>query len=446
MKPCRVRFAPSPTGYLHVGNIRTALINYLFCRKNGGTFLLRIDDTDTERSQEVYEKAIYADMSWLGLSYDETARQSTRFDRYDAAVEQLKKAGRLYACYETQEELAFKRKMQLSKGLPPKYDRAGLHLTDQEREAFEAQGRTPHWRFKILDEAVEWEDLVRGPVHFEGAHLSDPVLIREDGKPIYTLASVVDDCELDVTHIIRGEDHVANTAIQVQLIKALGYKQEDFHFAHLPLIADEKGGGISKRLGSTGVSDLKNEGLLPMALNAVLARIGTSTPVEPFQTLQPLIESFSFDAFARSTPKFSEEELKTVNAKLIHESRYEDIRSYISEWPQVNETLWETLKKNLTSFSDLTLWCTILEGNFTTELSAEDKAFLKEASSYLPTSGWDEDPWQVWQTCLKEKTGRRGKELLKPIRLALTGLDKGPELGKLVKLLGRDEIIKRLER
>lgn len=446
MSSIRVRFAPSPTGYLHVGNIRTALINYLFCRNQGGTFLLRIDDTDTQRSDEAYEKAIYTDLAWLGITHDETDRQSNRLDRYDLAVEHLKKSGRLYACYETQEELAFKRKMQLSKGLPPKYDREGLSLTEEQKAAFEAQGRTPHWRFKILDDAIEWTDLVRGPVHFEGAHLSDPVLLREDGKPIYTLASVVDDCELNVTHIIRGEDHVANTAIQVQLIEALGYSKDTFHFAHLPLIADEKGGGLSKRLGSAGVSDLKKDGILPMALNNVLARIGTSSPVEAFDSLAPLIESFSFDAFARSTPKFSEEELNAINMKLIHESSFETVKKYITAWPQVDETLWEIVKKNLEGFSDLTNWCAILEGKFESQITQEDHGYIKEALSHLPTSGWDEDPWSLWQATLKEKTGRKGAALLKPIRLALTGLEKGPELGKLIKFLGPENVRLRLER
>lgn len=446
MNTMRVRFAPSPTGYLHVGNVRTALLNYLFCRQHKGIFLLRIDDTDQERSKPEYEEAIYQDLAWLGISHDETARQSTRFERYQKATDHLKSAGRLYPCYETQEELAFKRKMQLAQGRPPQYDRAGLHLTDDQKHAYEQQGRKPHWRFKIADEAIDWHDLVRGPVHFEGAHLSDPVLIREDGQPIYTLASVVDDCEMAVTHIIRGEDHVANTAIQIQLIQALGHDPQKFHFAHMPLISDDKGEGLSKRLGSAGIRTLKEEGLLPMALSNVLARLGTSQPIEAFDSLDPLIKSFSFDLFARSTPKFSFETVQAINAKLLHEAPLDQIKPYLPESMNLDASTWKTLQKNLNSLQDLPAWQQILAGDFSVSFSEEDQSYLKIALDLLPPSNcWGEDPWTQWQNTLKEKTNRKGGKLLKPLRLALTGLDHGPELGKLVKLLGYEEIKKRLD-
>ena len=442
----RVRFAPSPTGVLHVGNIRTALINYLFCRQMNGSFLLRIDDTDAERSKQEYEDAIYEDLKWLGIEYDETARQSLRFNQYDNATKHLKSTGRLYPCYETQEELAFKRKVQLSQGRPPIYDRAGLNLTPEQKTTYEEQGRKPHWRFKVVDEAIEWNDLVRGPVHFEGAHLSDPVLIREDGQPIYTLASVVDDCEMNVTHIIRGEDHVANTAIQIQLIEALGYDPKKFTFAHMPLISDEQGDGLSKRLGSAGIRTLRSEGILPMALSNVLARLGTSQPIEAFDSFKPLIEEFSFKSFARSTPKFSIETVETINTKLIHKAPFEQIKPYLPESAQLDSYAWATLQHNLNSLHDLPTWLQILDGSFITDFSDEDKTYFQIALDCLPEEGWDQDPWVEWQTSIKEKTNRKGGKLLKPIRLALTGLDHGPELGKLVKLLGRQEIENRLQK
>ncbi len=442
----RVRFAPSPTGFLHVGNIRTALINYLFCRQLNGSFLLRIDDTDAERSKQEYEDAIYEDLKWLGIEHNETARQSLRFEQYQKATEHLKSIGRLYPCYETQEELAFKRKIQLSQGRPPIYDRAGLNLTTEHKEKYLDQGRKPHWRFKIADEAIEWNDLVRGPVHFEGAHLSDPVLIREDGQPIYTLASVVDDCEMKVTHIIRGEDHVANTAIQIQLIQALGYDPKNFTFAHMPLISDEQGEGLSKRLGSAGIRTLRSEGILPMALSNVLARLGTSQPIEAFDSLEPLIKEFSFSNFARSTPKFSIETVQAINSKLIHDAPFEQIKPYLPEATHLDSNTWETLQRNLNSLHDLPTWLQILDGSFTNNFSEEDKTYFQNVLNCLPEKDWDQDPWIEWQTSIKEKTNRKGGKLLKPIRFALTGLDHGPELGKLVKLLGRQEIERRLER
>ncbi|MEJ1996137.1 MAG: glutamate--tRNA ligase, partial [Limibacillus sp.] len=298
----KLRFAPSPTGRLHVGNARVALINWLYARQNGGAFLLRMDDTDEERSTAEFAEAIERDLTWLGLAWDAFARQSERTERYDLAAQSLKASGRLYPCYETADELSLKRKAQLSAGRPPLYDRAALNLSEEKRRAYEAEGRRPHWRFKLEHAAIDWDDLVRGPQHFEGDKLSDPVLIREDGRPLYTLSSVVDDAELGVTHVLRGEDHVANTAVQVQLFEALGAEVPTF--GHLPLLTDAEGKGLSKRLGSLSLEALRAEGLEPMTLNAYLAALGTSEHAEPALDLAELVARFDLSRYGRAAPKF----------------------------------------------------------------------------------------------------------------------------------------------
>lgn len=443
----KVRFAPSPTGYLHVGNCRTALINWLFAQQQNGTFLLRLDDTDQERSDKKYEKAIFEDFNWLGLTYDEIDRQSTRLHLYEEAANHLKKIGRLYPCYETPEELAFKRRQQLGQGQPPIYDRAALALTDMEKEAFERKGRLPHWRFKLEDKPIAWEDLVRGPVHFEGGKLSDPVLVRADGRPLYTLASVVDDIDLDVTHIIRGEDHVANTAVQIQLIEALGGNPQKFHFAHLPLLAGESGEGLSKREGSLSVRSLQHEGILPLALIDLLGRLGTSLPIEAFPSKQPLIKGFSFANFSRSTPKFTLDELRALNTKLLHTLSYNEAKPYLTAWPQVTRSLWDNVQANLETLDDLGDWIQMYETDPTPTCLPTDAPFLQIALDVLPTQGWNESNiWELWLSALKKRTTCKGKALFMPLRQALTGQDHGPELSKIVRLLGYDKIRARLKK
>ncbi|MEC7028957.1 MAG: glutamate--tRNA ligase, partial [Pseudomonadota bacterium] len=324
MSAVRVRFAPSPTGYLHAGNVRTAVVTWLFARNQGGHFLLRIDDTDIERSKAEYEEDIESALMWLGMDWDEKARQRDRFDRYDEVIEQLKADGRLYACYETPDELALKRKALLGRGLPPIYDRAALELTDAQIAKYEAEGRKPHWRFKLNHTPIEWDDLVRGPVKFEGADLSDPVLIRENGVPLYHLCSVIDDMDYDITHVMRGEDHVSNTAAHIQMFEAMGYKPPVF--AHLPMISDKEGGKLSKRLGSMSARDFRdNEKLEPMAIVSLLARLGSADPIVPFSSLEPLVKEFDLTKFSKGAPKFDMEELLRLNQKIIHDTPFEDV-------------------------------------------------------------------------------------------------------------------------
>jgi glutamyl-tRNA synthetase len=433
----KVRFAPSPTGMLHVGNARTALITWLFARNQGGHFLLRIDDTDPERSKLEYEEAIKESLTWMGLDWDDTANQKDRTALYDEKIEQLKQDGWLYACYETPEELGLKRKSQLSRGKPPIYDRAALDLSDDDKAAFEAQGRQPHWRFKLKHDSIEWDDLIRGAVKFEGADLSDPVVIRENGQPLYHLCSVIDDIDFGITSVVRGEDHVSNTATHVQMFEALGGKVPDF--AHLPLISDAEGGKLSKRLGSLSIIDIRDEdGLEPMAVNSLLARMGTSEPIEALASLTPLIESFAFSKFSRSTPKFDPEELLRLNAKILHETPYEAIKERVGD---VDEDFWMAVRANVEKLSDVQELHKIVSGPITPVIEEPD--YIDEALSALPDQ-WDEHTWGAWTSALKEQTGRKGKALFMPLRQALTGMNHGPEMDKLLMLIGPEKARERL--
>jgi glutamyl-tRNA synthetase len=435
----KVRFAPSPTGLLHVGNARPALLNWLMARQAGGRFLLRMDDTDGERSREEYAEAIKEDLRWLGLDWDEFAVQSQRLDRYFAAAEKLKATGQLYPCYETPEELGLKRKVALQAGRPPIYDRGALKLSEEARSKLEAEGRNPHWRFKLEHEDIEWVDLVRGAVHFNGAHLSDPVLIREDDRPLYTLSSVVDDIELDVTHILRGEDHVSNTAVQIQLFLALGGVVPVF--AHLPLVADAAGQGLSKRLGSLSLQALRDSGLEAMTLNSYLARLGSSDPIEPVTDLKELAEKFDISRFGRGTPRFDPEELDLLNARILHLLEFDAVKDRLSD--DFDATLWNAVRPNLTKLSDAKLWHDICRDSLKPVI--EDADFTRTAAEQLPPEPWDEATWGTLTSALKTATGRKGKALFMPLRLALTGLDHGPELKVLLPLIGRARAEARLK-
>ncbi len=440
----KVRFAPSPTGYLHVGNLRTALINWLFAQHEGGTFLLRFDDTDTVRNETVYVDRIYADLAWLGITIDEEAQQSKRLERYAAQVAYLQSIGRLYPCYETPEELAFKRKQKLDQGKPPLYDRAALQLDAEARKAFEAEGREPHWRFKLEEKPIEWHDLVRGAVQFNGAHLSDPVLVRSDGSPIYTLASVVDDIDMQITHIVRGEDHVANTAIQIQLIDALGCRPKDFSFAHLTLVTDAQGDGLSKRLGSLSVGALQDAGVTAEALCDVLARLGTSDPLTPFTDMAPLIKEFSFRKFARATPKFSWPVLKTLNAQVLRNMPFSEVKKYFPEGRNITENFWTNVRTNLTNFQDVSLWWDICYGEVALNMEQEDIAFIRAACEHI--AQWKGDDMADWFQTFKEESTCTGKEFFMPLRRVLTGAAHGPELQKILQLMGRQNIQSRFEK
>lgn len=438
-----VRFAPSPTGRIHVGNVRLALVNWLFARKTGGSFMFRLDDTDEERSTQEFADAIAADLTWLGLTWDRFARESDRYPRYDEAAATLKAAGRLYPCYETPEELNLKRASLVSQGRPPIYDRTALRLTDEERARLEGEGRKPHWRFKLNPTLVEWIDLVRGPVRFEGTALSDPVLIREDGRPLYTLTSVVDDADFAITHIIRGEDHVANTAVQIQIFEALNATVPAF--AHLPLLTDAGGQGLSKRLGSLSVGSLRDEdGIEPMAVNSLLAKLGTSDPIEARLTLDELVADFDLSKIARGTPKFDPEELGRLNARILHLTPFEAVASRLETLglTGIDAAFWEAVRPNLARLSDAREWWAVTHAPVTPVV--EDAAFLAQAAALLPDEPWDIDTWGAWTAAVKGTTGRKGKELFLPLRRALTGRDHGPELKNLLPLIGRARSLRRL--
>ena len=440
--PIRVRFAPSPTGRLHVGNIYVALNNWLFARKQGGEFLLRLDDTDRERSTLAYAAIIEADLKWLGLAWDAFARQSDRIDTYEAAAEKLKAAGRLYPCYETAEELALRRKVQLSQGKPPVYDRAALNLTDADRAKLESEGRRPHWRFKLESRNVEWTDLVRGPQHIDESSQSDPILIREDGTFLYTLPSVVDDVELKVSHVIRGNDHVTNTATQIQIYEALGAEVPTF--AHLPLLVDASGEGLSKRLGSLSIMQMREEGLEPMAINAYLARIGTGHAVEPVRNLEALVAEHDLGKFGKTSPRFDPEELKHLNARLLHAMSFDEVKPQLAamNFAEVDPALWEAARGNLEKIGDIGLWQQICRSEIAPVVS--DGGFASKAAELLPSEPWDAETWKTWTQTVQKTTGKKGKDLFMPLRLALTGLDHGPELKVLLPLIGRDRALRRL--
>lgn len=436
MSNIKVRFAPSPTGHMHIGNTRTALFNWLWAKKMGGSFMLRIDDTDFLRSKKEYEDSLRESLKWLGLTWSEEARQSARFERYNEVVGQLKQQGRIYACYETPEELEFKRKRAMSKGLPPIYDRQALHYTPEDIAAFTAEGRKPHYRFKLLPGEISWNDVVRGVVKYEAENLSDPIVIREDGSFLYHLPSVIDDCDFGITHIVRGEDHVTNTASQIQMFQAIGGQVPTF--AHLPLLTGKEG-KLSKRLGSLGVRELRAEGVENMAICSFLAKLGTSEAIEPFYNLEELAQSLDFSTIGRAQPKFDEEELKHFNLKYIHNLPYKNVCDRISG----NEDFWLKIRHNLTTVADAEIWNDICNGEITPLL--EDTPLTAAAAELLPPEPWNEETFNTWINGIKAHTGKKGRDLFHPLRKALTGLDDGPELKALLPLIGYDKILKRLK-
>lgn len=433
-----VRFAPSPTGLLHVGNIRAALFNWLFARRHGGKFVLRLDDTDRQRSKPEYETAIEEDLTWLGLGWDIKERQSDRLAQYDAARDKLIASGRLYPCYETPEELEFRRKRLLAQGRPPVYDRAALKLDAAQRAKLEAEGRRPHWRFKLAAEEVRWDDLVRGSQHVDEASQSDPVLVRADGSYLYSFTSVVDDIDFAITHVIRGEDHVTNTGAQIQMFRALEGAVPVF--AHLPLLVDAAGGGLSKRTGSLSIGDLRTRGIEALAIDALLARIGTADPVEPVASLDPLISTVDFAKVGRAAARFSEEELAHLSARTLHALPYADVRARLGA--DIGEALWLAMRGNLATLDDAKVWVEVVQGSIAPKI--EDADFLAEAAARLPPEPWDETTWKAWTSGLAASLGRKGRALFHPLRLALTARENGPEMAKLLPLIGRDKVVARL--
>jgi glutamyl-tRNA synthetase len=429
------RFAPSPTGHLHVGNLRAALFNWLIARKAGGTFVLRLDDTDPERSREEYVDGIREDLDWLGLFWDREERQSTRLDRYEAAAGRLREAGRLYEAFETPTELDLKRKKQLNMGRPPVYDRAALELSDEERDRLRAE-RPGHWRFLLDRERIEWEDGILGPQSIDAASVSDPVLIRGDGQVLYTLASVVDDVEMGITDVVRGLDHVTNTATQIQIIAALGGAAP--RFAHHSLLTGPGGEGLSKRLGALSLRDLRARGVEPMAILSLMARLGSADPVELRASHEELVEGFDLARFGAAPTKFDEADLAPLTARHLHalpvEAVAEDLRA-AGVPDEVAPRFWDVVRENVTTRADIAGWWDLAARGARPLVAPEDEAFVAEALSMLGEPPYDEATWPDWTARVKEATGRRGKTLFLPLRHAVTGRQRGPDMAALMPLL-----------
>ncbi len=432
------RFAPSPTGRLHVGNIRTALHNWMLAQKSGGQFILRIDDTDAARSKEEYVEVIRADLAWLGIEADREERQSVRLDSYEAAFIALRDAGRIYPAYETQQELELKRKVLLGRGLPPIYDRGALDLSDEDRNAKEAEGIQPHWRFKLdHDEAITWEDGVRGTVKFDPAQLSDPVIRRADGSWLYMLPSTVDDVDMGVTQVLRGEDHVSNTAVQIQMFTAMGATSPSF--AHEALLVGKEG-KLSKRLGSLGCDAFRERGIEPEAIIALLARLGTSLPVEPIADRALLLDTFNLSTFGRAPAKFDDADLERINTAIVHAMPFAAVKDRLPEG--IDEAGWHAVQPNISTVGEVGEWWRLVTGPIEQPVfSDEERAYLGEAAAALR---WGDDPWGALTNALKDSTGRKGKALFLPLRQALTGMNHGPDMGELLPLIGEDEARARL--
>jgi glutamyl-tRNA synthetase len=439
--PVRVRFAPSPTGFLHVGNARIAIVNYLFARHRGGRFLLRLDDTDPERSRPEFEAAIEQDLAWLTVEWDERYRQTDRLERYAAAAETLKRAGRLYPCFESEEELRAKREAQIRRRQPPVYDRAMLRLTAAQRSEAEAGGKQPYWRFLLSDRTVGWTDAVLGPRQVKLPSVSDPVLIRADGMPLYTFTSLVDELELGITHVIRGEDHVTNTGVQLDILAALGAAPDRIAFGHLPLLVDADGSKLSKRLSGLSLRSLRNDGVEPTALVAHLARLGSADDPEPLP-MEALATRFDLARFSRSAARFDMRQLLALNRRVLHALGHGDVASRLP--PGATEAFWLAIRGNLDLLSEARGWWDVVTGTIVPPVIEGEKEFLQAALDLLPPEPWSDTIWQDWTAALRRATGRTGRALFHPLRLALTGEETGPELRGLLPLIGRPRVAQRL--
>ncbi|AXX96940.1 glutamate--tRNA ligase [Profundibacter amoris] len=430
------RFAPSPTGYIHVGNLRTALMNYLIARKAGGQFILRLDDTDPERSKQEYADGIMEDLQWLGLTWDRMEKQSTRLDRYNQAADDLRASGRLYECFETPMELDLKRKKQLNMGQPPVYDRSALELSDEEKARLRNERGAGHWRFKLDQERIEWTDGILGDLSIDAASVSDPVLIRGDGQFLYTLASVCDDIDFGITHVVRGSDHVTNTATQIQIIRALGGTVPTF--AHHSLLTGPQGEALSKRLGTLALRDLRAQGVQPMALLSHMARLGTSDPVELRTDMEELVQGFDLSHFGAAPTKFDVDDLFPLTAHYNQSLTFAEVADYIRSLgvpDDLAEAFWNTVRENITVLDDLKDWWALCRDGAKPLVSDEDKEFVEQALAMLPEQPWDTGTWGAWTKAVKEATGRKGRALFMPLRKALTGMDHGPDMSHLLPLL-----------
>ena len=437
----KLRFAPSPTGYLHVGNARPALVNYLFARRHGGEFLLRLDDTDLERSKPEYAAAIEQDLKWLGISWSLMFKQSDRLALYEAAAERLKASGRLYPCFESEDELRAKREAKQKRGMAPVYDRAMLKLTAEQRAAAEANGKKPYWRFLLSSRSVEWDDMVQGSRHVKLQAISDPVLIREDGSPLYTFTSVVDDLLTQITHVIRGEDHVTNTGVQIDIFEALGGNAAKMRFGHLPLLMDDDGGKLSKRIGGLSLRGLRQDGMEPVAVSSYLARLGTSDDPEPLD-LDELAANFDLGHFSKSAARFDARQMLALNRRVLHSLSFEEVKSRLPAG--ATEEFWNAVRGNLDLMTEARAWWDVVGGAIVVPVQEGEEEFLAAARSVLPEGEWDTTTWSAWTEAVKNATGRKGKALFHPLRVALTGEEQGPELKLLLPLMGRERVLKRL--
>lgn len=452
--PANLRFAPSPTGRLHIGNIRTALYNWIEARRSGGRFLLRLDDTDRERSTQEFADGIVEDLEWLGIAPDAVFRQSDHLEAYDTIAEHLRKEGSLYPCYETPDEIERRRKRSMARGLPPIYDRAALRLSTEDREKLEDQGRKPHWRFLLPNfkespfetrrTEVHWNDGMRGEQTVDLASMSDPVLIREDGSYLYTLPSVVDDMDMGVTHVVRGGDHITNTGAQIALFKAIGAKTIP-DFSHHNLLVAADGEGLSKRSGALSIQSLREAGLEPMAINSLASLIGTGQSVLPVDHLHELAKMFDPSSVSRSPAKFSRDELQALNEKIVHAMPYDMARPRLEALKaDGGKEFWRIVRANLAKLEDACEWYVIVFGAPEFESDPQEADFLAEAATCLPAAPWGDDVWKVWTNAVKERTGRKGRGLFMPLRKALTGREHGPDMGDLLTLIGREETSRRL--
>ena len=436
------RFAPSPTGLLHLGNIRTALINWLYARTNNGKFILRIDDTDLERSKDEYISQIKYDLEWLGIDYDETFNQSSRFDRYREQFEKLKADGRIYPCYETPVELERKRKLLIAAGGKQVYDRSAMELTDQQKKDYEAEGRKPHWRFLLKTERMKWDDLLKGEIDIDLTSLSDPVLFREDGVPLYTFSSAVDDIDYGITNVIRGDDHTSNTAVQVEIINALD--QNKITFAHHALLKASSGDKLSKRDNVISISSFREANMEPISILSLLATIGTSNSIELKDDINQIKSEFKLSTISTSPGRIEIDVLDALNKKQVQKYNFSEIEERLKKIDEkIDQKFWETIRGNLNVVEDIKQWTDIVFNSET--IKPSDKDYIKIAMELIPDDPWNDETWGLWTSAIKEKTGRKGKELFLPLREAFTGLNHGPEMKLLIQLLGREKIIERVE-
>lgn len=439
----KLRFAPSPTGMLHVGNARQAIANALFARKHNATFQLRIDDTDVGRSQEIYVTGIQTDLEWMGISWDETFRQTECLPRYERAIEALKASGRLYPCFESEQELAAKRELRIKQRKPPLYDRAMLKMTAAQRAQAEANGKVPYWRFKLTDGSKSWTDLVMGDCSVKLTAVSDPVLIRADGTVLYTLASIVDDLETDVTHIIRGEDHITNTGVQLDIAEALGAKPNRFKFAHLPLLLDEGGGKLSKRFDSLSIKSLRRDGIEAKAITTYLSTLGSSKSPDP-KGFDALAQDYDLSCISKSAARFDMRQLLALNRRILSTAEYQDVKDRLPEG--ATEQFWLVIRSNIDLLAECAHWWNVTHDDITPPDQPEEREYLAETAALLPQEPWSEETWSIWTKAIGAATGRKGKALFRPLRLALTGEEHGPELKDLLPLIGRARAVTRLTR